>query len=58
MLTVLLNESKLISKSRDIKNYKSNSKDKRNTQLSEPNPKIEEIRRKLINQEISFISEK
>ena len=54
----MLNESKLISKSRGIKNYKSNSKDKRNTQLSEPNPKIEEIRRKLINQEISFISEK
>ena len=46
MLDLSLNELQLIAKSRGIKNYKSKSEDKLIKILSEPKPKIEEIRKR------------
>ena len=46
MLDLSLNELQLIAKSRGIKDCKSKSEDKLIKILSEPKPKIEEIRKK------------
>ena len=60
MINQSLNELKLIAKSTGIKDYKNKSKDELTKILSEPEPKtnIENIRKKLMNQGIDFLSRK
>ena len=60
MINQSLNELKLITKSTGIKDYKNKSKDELTKILSEPEPKtnIENIRKKLMNQGIDFLSRK
>ena len=54
MLNLSLNELKLIAKSTDIKDYKSESKDELLKILSKPESKIEDIRKKFNESRVKF----
>ena len=58
MLNLSLNELKLIAKSTDIKDYKSESKDELLKILSKPESKIEDIRKKFNESRVKFSKSK
>ena len=58
MISLSLEELKIIAKFRKVRNYKKKSTDELMKILSKPKPEIEEIRKKLMNQEINFLKSK
>ena len=58
MISLSLEELKIIAKFRKVRNYKKKATDELMKILSKPKPEIEEIRKKLMNQEINFLKSK
>ena len=58
MINFSIEELKTIAKFRKVRDYKYKSKDELIKILNEPEPKIEELEKNLMNQEINFLSQK
>ena len=58
MISFSIEELKTIAKLRKVKDYKYKSKDELIKIPNEPEPKIEELEKNLMNQEINFLSQK